>query len=270
MRPCINQDTLRTTETSRFLEVARSSGFDSVEFTMDKLDEYLQEHSTDELKSLLVETNLEPVSINGPENFSFRTEQELLPILERTKRMSRVCTTINCPMLIAVPSFVKENKSHDEIVSETAKSLKRVIDACDSGIKVGLEFLGIRNCSVADLSTATEVVRKVGGDRVGLIIDTFHVYLSRATSADLTRIPFRELFLVHINDSEQLPIEQLADGNRVFPGEGVIDLEGYIKALSSIGYDEFLSVELLREQYWTEDPLKIAIRARRSLDRYLS
>jgi len=268
MRACLNQDTLRTTQTAKFLELAHRSGFVGVEFTMDKLDEYLQGHSAEDLKSLLNALKLEPVSINGPENFSFRTEQELRPILERTSRMSGVCTIIGCPMLIAVPSFITK-KPREEIVSETAKSMKRVVDACDPSVKVGFEFLGLKNCSVADLSLATDVVRGVGGDRVGLVLDTFHLYLSRATPRDLERVQSSEVFLVHINDSENLPIEQLTDGNRVFPGEGVIDLEAYMRALRSIGYDKFLSVELLREQYWTEDPLKIAMKSRRSLDRYL-
>jgi 2-keto-myo-inositol isomerase len=270
MRPCLNQDTLRTTETAKFLEVAHKSGFVAIEFTMDKLDEYLQRHSAEDLKFMLNNLNLEPVSINGPENFSFRTEQELRPILQRTGRMSGVCTVIGCPMLIAVPSFITKKESRKKIVSETARSMKRVLDACDPGVKLGFEFLGIKNCSVADLSSATQVVREVGGDRVGLVLDTFHLYLSGATAGELERVQSNELFLVHINDSENLPIEQLTDGNRVFPGEGVIDLDGYMRALRSIGYDRFLSVELLREQYWAGDPLQIATRSRRSLDRYLA
>jgi 2-keto-myo-inositol isomerase len=269
MRPCLNQDTLRTTETAKFMEVAHKSGFVGIEFTMDKLDEYLQRHSAEDLKALLNKSNLEPVSINGPENFSFRTEKELRPILERTNRMSRVGRAIGCPMLIAVPSFVTKRKSREEIVSETAKSMKRVLDACDPSLKVAFEFLGLKNCSVPDLPSATEVVREVCDERVGLILDTFHLYLSGATLGELERVRSDELFLVHINDSEDLPIEQLTDGNRIFPGDGVIDLEGYMRALRSIGYDKFLSVELLREQYWAEDPLRIAVRSRRSLDRYL-
>jgi sugar phosphate isomerase/epimerase len=191
-----------------------------------------------------------PVSINGPENFSFRTEEELLRVLERTKRISRVCTTISCPMLIAVPSLVKGKKSRDETVSETATSLKRVIEAYDSGIKVGLEFLGIRNCSVADLLLATEVLRKVGGDRVGLVRDTFHLHLSRATSAGLERIPLRELLLVHINDSEQLPLEQLTDGNRVLPGRVARSPSTPLEA-NTPGYHVFLrQIAAIDRTFW--------------------
>jgi sugar phosphate isomerase/epimerase len=49
---------------------------------------------------------------------------------------------------------------------------------------------------------------------------------------------------VQINDSAKLPPEQVRDNERLLPGEGVIDLVGFLHALRDIGYNDGLSIEV--------------------------
>jgi sugar phosphate isomerase/epimerase len=49
---------------------------------------------------------------------------------------------------------------------------------------------------------------------------------------------------VHFNDSPALPPEQIRDNARLLPGEGVINLTGFLRALQQIGYRDALSVEV--------------------------
>ena len=86
----------------------------------------------------------------------------------------------------------------------------------------------------------------------GYMIDTFHGYKAGLTAADIAGLRAEKLFIVHINDCEDLPREQLTDANRLYTGLGIIPLNDYLWSLKGLGYDGFLSVEIFREEYWRD------------------
>jgi sugar phosphate isomerase/epimerase len=49
---------------------------------------------------------------------------------------------------------------------------------------------------------------------------------------------------VHFNDAPKLPPEQIRDDERLMPGDGVINLVGFLRALKEIGYADAVSVEV--------------------------
>ena len=49
---------------------------------------------------------------------------------------------------------------------------------------------------------------------------------------------------MHFDDAANLPANQVRDNQRLLPGEGVIDLTGFLAALQKIGYEDSLSVEV--------------------------
>ena len=48
---------------------------------------------------------------------------------------------------------------------------------------------------------------------------------------------------VHVSDARQQPPEEVRDNQRVFPGEGVIDLTTFFQSLRKIGYEDAVSPE---------------------------
>ena len=54
------------------------------------------------------------------------------------------------------------------------------------------------------------------------------------------------------------------DALRLFPGKGIMPLNRIFRALKSIGYDDKVSVEIFRPQYWNRPPLPVAREARTS------
>jgi sugar phosphate isomerase/epimerase len=50
--------------------------------------------------------------------------------------------------------------------------------------------------------------------------------------------------VVHFDDAPDLPADQIRDNQRLLPGEGVINLTGFLQALQKIGYQDSLSVEV--------------------------
>lgn len=265
MKPCINQDTLRTTPTDTFLKIAKRSGFDAVEFTIDKIQTMLEEGILRETGNLVRQNGLAAASINGPENFNLLGESKFTELLGGTRKIVDAAKELGCDLLIAVPSPAKQGMSEEDTTSQTATSLTRLADHCGDEIRLGLEFLGFRECSINNLRAAMEVIRRVGRPNVGLCLDSYHMHVSDSKFADIAKLKAEQVFLVHVNDSERGDRSRLTDANRLYPGEGVIDLRSFAGAIRSIGYDSYLSLELLRPAYWDQEAEAVAAKGRESL-----
>ncbi len=82
------------------------------------------------------------------------------------------------------------------------------------------------------------------GPNVGLTLDAWHWYHAGGTVADILAAGKERIVVVHFDDSAKLPADQVRDNERLLPGEGVIDLTGFLQALQKIGYEDSLSVEV--------------------------
>jgi sugar phosphate isomerase/epimerase len=106
-----------------------------------------------------------------------------------------------------------------------------------SGLTVDLEF--VPWMSVADLTLAARMVRTVARANFGVAVDALHFDRSRSRLSDLAALPrtwFRYVQLCDAprawaSDRESLIHEAVSE--RLFPGEGAIDLAGLLRALPS-------------------------------------
>ena len=90
------------------------------------------------------------------------------------------------------------------------------------------------------------------------------------TLEDLEKIPPERISLIHFHDAADLPRDMLGDEDRLYPGEGVIDLGGFCRVLKNKGYEGSLSVELINPKLWeTKSPKDMARKAWDSLKNYL-
>jgi sugar phosphate isomerase/epimerase len=80
---------------------------------------------------------------------------------------------------------------------------------------------------------------------VGLLFDAYHWYTNGLIVADIEALDAHQIVHVHINDAPDVPVEEAMDGERLFPGEGVIDLAGFLRGLQRIGYQGVVSQEIL-------------------------
>jgi sugar phosphate isomerase/epimerase len=68
-----------------------------------------------------------------------------------------------------------------------------------------------------------------------------------------------QIAICHFNDSPTVPPrEQQHDRDRVYPGDGHVDLKRMLALLRQIGYNRWLSLELFREDLWARDPEEVA------------
>lgn len=111
------------------------------------------------------------------------------------------------------------------------------------GVRVGFEALYWCRF-VNDHRDAWEVVRRADHPDIGLILDSFHTLARRIDPGD--RITF-----VKMADAPAIGME-LLDWSRHFrniPGEGDVDITGFMCVVAATGYDGPLRLEIFNDQF---------------------
>lgn len=254
-----NGETMPTLSLDREIDVAAEAGYSGIEIFVPKLTPFLEKFGVDELKRRLQEKKLLPLSMNGIENVNLRPLEEFIAITEECRWLSDVSRMIGCPTIVVVPSPRPDGMSWEQIKEETESALQQLADvASPFGVKLAFEFLAPANCSVRTLGQAWEIVQAIERDNVGLVFDTYHFHVGGSNWDSLAQLDIERLHIVHINDAEDLPLEQLTDGHRLLPGEGIFPLSRMVSRLYARGYDGAYSLEVMRPAYRERDPLEYA------------
>jgi 2-keto-myo-inositol isomerase len=263
LKTCINQNTLRPLKTEDFLKVAHKAGFEAVELFRDSTFDYLKSHSEGDLKKLIDDYGLKVTTFNAIELFSLCPENEFKGMMDYTERLMKIGNKIGCDTIIAVPSFVENAIVPPEKFFDTTITrfhLLRTL-ANQYQFRMAFEPLGFVNNSVRKIDDAMKIIKAAdqdGFEPSGLVIDTFHFFLGENSLKDLKQIPGDRLWLLHFNDCIRKPLTELHDRDRVYPGLGYYDLKGFIAAAKETGYEGYLSIELFNEEYYKQDPQRVA------------
>jgi len=178
------------------------------------------------------------------------------PKFERDELVQRmdVAVALGAPAL----TVVALGKRKGDLAAEyqrLAEKLRAVAEtAAERGLRVHLEFLGGLPVN-GTMGTCIELVRMVDHPALGMLLDLCHYYTSASHIEELQRLPKGKLFLVHVDDAQNRPMEDLGNEHRCFPGEGRIDVPGLLKEIRKRArYSGYLSVELYDKDIWAMKP----------------
>ena len=255
MKLCFNQaTTLRNSTLALDLALCEKTGFDFIEIRLDKLKEYLKDHTVADLTAFFASAHLKPYSFNALEFISFRDEAGNTEIADGLRFCCEVGAAIGCDKTVVVPTFDVGPRSKAEIKEETVRALRALADiAAPYGMRLAFEFVGYPNCSVNTLEQACDIVTAADRENVGLVLDCFHFHAMNSRWEALEALDPAKLFIFHLDDAEDLPVGALRDDKRLWPGEGAVDFARIFAILQAKGYDEMASVELFRPAYWDMD-----------------
>ncbi|WP_137702714.1 bifunctional sugar phosphate isomerase/epimerase/4-hydroxyphenylpyruvate dioxygenase family protein [Marimonas lutisalis] len=122
--------------------------------------------------------------------------------------------------------------------------------AAKRGLRVGYEALAWGR-HVNDHRDAWEIVRRADHPSIGLIVDSFHT-LGRGIDPDtIRRIPGDRIFFVQLADAPQIDMDLLYWSRhfRNMPGEGDLDVTGFMRAVLATGYTGPVSLEIFNDQF---------------------
>jgi sugar phosphate isomerase/epimerase len=163
--------------------------------------------------------------------------------------------------------FRREPNVPDPDEADSIDRIQRLAEmAAGHDLRLVLEFVGLHIPGAPphtyhDLASTLAVRERVRQSNVGVLIDSYHWYLSGGTVAEITAMPPGMPLFVHINDAPAGDVSMLTDAMRVLPGEGVIDLDGFLGAIAARGYDGPVSIELFSEEMRAMEPAESARRA---------
>lgn len=259
MKLSMNQATcLEKSSLERDLELCETFGYDFIEpRTMDGIPNYLKTHTIEDLAKYFQTHKVKPLAFNTLCFFNNRTEADYQSVLQELKQMCAWGEAIGCQTIITVPTVDLKKVTVEEIHTSAVAALKEMGEiAAKHGMRISLEFLGHPAASINTFAEAWSIIQDVHRENVGITLDCFHFHGMGSRLEDLAKADGRKIFIVHLNDTENFPIGSLLDEDRVWPGDGCIDLDGIFQTLKRIGWQgEVVSLELFRPEYYQLDPI---------------
>ncbi len=138
--------------------------------------------------------------------------------------------------------------------------------AARRGLRVGYEALAWGR-HINDHRDAWEIVRRADHPNIGLILDSFHTLARKIDPNSIRAIPGDKIFFVQLADAPLIDMDLLYWSRhfRNMPGEGDLDVVGFMGAVAATGYDGPLSLEIFNDQFRGGSPRFISIDGYRSL-----
>ncbi len=95
------------------------------------------------------------------------------------------------------------------------------------GVKPAMEYLGFVD-DINTIEAAAEIVQKAGHPQGTVIHDPFHIFRGGGSFESLMKVPADRIAICHFNDApRQPPRPQQHDKDRVYPGDGHLDLRAW-------------------------------------------
>ena len=122
----------------------------------------------------------------------------------------------------------------------------------DAGLRLGLEYIGPKTFwsterfpFIHSLREARELIAETGARNVGLILDTYHWHTAAEDAAALEGLTDADIVSVDLNDARaDRELDEQQDLDRRLPFDtGVIDLDGFLRAITVAGYTGPVKIE---------------------------
>ncbi|WP_269580752.1 bifunctional sugar phosphate isomerase/epimerase/4-hydroxyphenylpyruvate dioxygenase family protein [Roseibium sp. Sym1] len=244
------------------LSAIAAAGFDGVEIFEN--DFLAFDRSPKEVGQLVRDHGLE-ISLFQPfRDFEGMPEPQRTRTFERAKRKFDLMQEMGADLVLICSSVSPIALGG---IDRAADDLRELGDlAAGYGIRIGYEALAWGRF-INDHRDAWEIVRRADHANVGLILDSFHT-LARKTDPDTIRaIPGDKIFFVQLADAPAFNMDLLYWSRhfRNMPGEGDLDVTGFMRAVAATGYDGVLSLEIFNDQFRGGSPKSIAVDGYRSL-----
>ncbi|MHC1763540.1 MAG: sugar phosphate isomerase/epimerase family protein [Verrucomicrobiia bacterium] len=227
------------------IDLAARHGFESVEANGDflaGLDDAQQKDLADEMKVKGL--------VFGHAGLPVDFRRDDARFTESLKRLPRIATGLERAGVTRVTtwlspcdnsrSYLQNFKMHAQRLRDTALILK------DHGLRLGLEYVGTKTsrerCRYSFIHTMADLkdlIAEIGTGNVGMVLDSWHWWQADDTIADIQSLTNADIVAADLNDAPAgVPKERQLDGRRELPAAtGVIDVDGFLKAMNQVGFD---------------------------------
>lgn len=240
------------------VKTARKAMFSGIELWIPKVERYLAAgYSAADLDALLGCTR--PTMLDVLLGIESQDSARWNATIDLCERMSRVASKIGCPALQVVVLDGADELFDEDWYDHVVRRLRSLGDiAVAHDVRLALEpvvFSPLRS-----LADAVEIVQDVGTDRIGLVLDTWHLWAAGESWEDVALVNPDLIVTSHISDSGPRSGPRWSDEDRtVLPGDGLIPLDQAVTAIAATGFRGPWATEILSPYYREWHPEALAV-----------
>jgi len=228
------------------LEAAAAAHFDGVEIFENDL--LFFDGSAKGVRQFAADLGLEIYLFQPFRDFEGVTDELFKRNLERAERKFDLMHELGAPLLL-VCSNVAQSTIDDD--ARSAEQLHELAErAARHGLRVGYEALAW-GARVNTYGHAWRLVERAAHPHLGLILDSFHTLAIKDDPAPIAALPGERIFFVQLADAPSLSMDALSWSRhfRCFPGQGDLDVAGFLAAILASGYAGPISLEVFNDDF---------------------
>ncbi len=240
------------------VDVTARAGYRGIEPWMDGIRRYVESgRPLRDLKKRIADQGLTVVSAIGFPQWIVDDDARRTKGLEDMRRDMDLVAQIGGRHIAAPPAGAHGTPDMDLL--KVAERYRAVLElGRETGVVPQLEIWGSAK-TLGRMGQAAFVAVEAGHPDACLLLDAYHIYRSGSSFAGLKLLSGAAMHNFHVNDyPADPPREEITDGHRVYPGDGVCPLGQILRDLYATGFRGALSLELFNREYWQQDALTIA------------
>jgi 4-hydroxyphenylpyruvate dioxygenase len=244
------------------MEAAASAGFAGVEIFENDLLTF--DGKPQEVRRLAEDLQL-TITIFQP----FR-DFEAMPEPQRSRNFDRAERKFDVMEALGTDLMLVCSNVHPATIDDPARAASDLYEMAERasrrGLRIGYEALAWGR-HVRRWSQAWSVVREANHSALGLVVDSFHTLALTDDFAGIASLPAEKLFFVQLADAPRMTSDPLSWSRhfRNFPGQGELDVVGFLRAVLKSGYAGPLSLEVFNDDFRAAPARPTAIDGLRSL-----
>ena len=248
MKLCISQATTLPASFADDLSAFADVGWPAVELWLTKLEKHLETATLDDVRRLLHDRQLVPAAAAYQGGLLLTQGEERRLHFEHFRQRLELCDALGIPTLLLIADF--SQRPDATALERSVVSLAQAAQwAAGFNVRLALEFRG-SDAFCTSLDTAIGLVAQCGEPNVGVCLDLFHYYKGPSKSEDLAGLRRENLAHVQCSDVAGVPRELMTDSDRVLPGDGDFQIGPVLETLKRIGYEGYVSLEVMNPVLW--------------------
>ncbi len=221
------------------IEKARELGYDGVEIAIRDPKSV----NVSEIKDIADKNNMKIVAIGTGQAYNQEGLYMTSPdrnirekTIKRLKEQVEFASVFGAHLIIGLIRGSIKDISYEDGVNLFLEGLREIGEfAGEKGIKIVIEPINRYELNfINNVDEALPILKRVGMPHIGLLLDTFHMNIEEPVIEESIKKAGKQILHFHIADSNRWP-----------PGYGHLDFESILSTLFSVGYDGYVSGEML-------------------------
>ena len=244
------------------LEAIAAAGFDGIEIF--EQDFIAHDGSPKEVGAMVRDHGLEIMLFQPFRDFETLPEPFRGKAFDRAERKFEVMQELGTDLVLICSSVHPKALGGIDRAADDLRELGE--RAAKRDLRIGYEALAWGR-HVNDHRDAWEIVRRADHPNVGLIVDSFHTLGRKLDPNSLRSVPGDKIFFVQLADAPAIEMDLLYWSRhfRNMPGEGDLDVTGFMQAVMATGYSGPISLEIFNDMFRGGNTRQLARDGYRSL-----